>query len=272
MKQTIIFLLLLPLIIVSCTEKPNQDLSHELLNSVLWVQHAAEYKALTSQAYNVAKLSLDAALQDKNWTAASEQTKDYQNLPAAVILDVDETVLDNSPYETHLIQTGTAYNRESWNAWCAEKRAKAIPGAVDFCNYAIEKGVKVFYVTNRRDTLLDVTRANLEAAGFPLDKNIKTVLTRSTTSDKNERRTAIAESFRILLLIGDNGGDFFSGFTHGKQAYRDSIATVYESNWGTKWIVLPNPMYGDWEGALFNYDYGLSKEDKLKIKYEKLIK
>jgi len=235
------------------------------------MQHSAEYKASATQAYNTAQLMLNNALNNKKWTAAAEQSNDFRNLPPAIILDVDETVLDNSPFEVMLMKTGRVYELDSWHEWCFEKRATPVPGALEFCNYAAAKGVTVFYVTNRRDTVKEATRVNLAATGFPMNPDIETVLTRSKSSDKSERRSFIAEKYRILLLIGDNNGDFYSGFTHASQTKRDSLTSVYADNWGTKWIVLPNPSYGDWEGALLDYNYALPESEKLKVKFGKLM-
>ncbi len=257
--------------ILGCTPAKKDDKSNDMLNAVLWVQRAAEYKALSLQAYNVAEKMLQQALKDKNWTAASEQQGSFQNLPPAIILDIDETVLNNSPYQGQLIRKNASFSSESWSAWCNKARARALPGAVAFCNKAHDRGVTVFYVTNRKESLKEATRKNLREQGFPLEPGLETILLRKDTSDKGERRAAIARKFRILLLLGDNAGDFFSPFTRAPQAKRDSLVTAYASNWGTKWIVLPNPMYGDWEGALYNYRYDLPKEEKQRLKLSKLI-
>jgi len=255
----------------ACQTRTPEKYDNAMLNSVLWVQYAAEYKAATLQAYSTAKNSLDVAIEDKQWTAAVEQTTGYQTLPPAIIVDVDETVLDNSPYDARLITSGKAYNSDTWAAWCKEMRAKAVPGALDFCRYAHDKGITVFYVTNRREPLKLATRTNLQGLGFPLRTDMETVIPKTHTSNKGERRAAIAGNFRILLLIGDNAGDFYSGFTNASLVKRDALVSKYVQYFGTKWIVLPNPMYGNWESALFEYNSGLSKEDKNRIKYEKLM-
>lgn len=272
MNRNIIFTLLTGMLIVfSCQQKSEVRNTHELLHAVLWMQRSAEYKAACLQAYHLAEMQLQAALTDKNWTAALEQYGDYTNLPSAVIVDVDETVLDNSPYEARLIREVKNYSSESWEDWCNEARAEAVPGALEFCKSADEQGITVFYVTNRREKLRNVTRKNLEKLGFPLEENIETVLARLESSDKGSRRSIISEDYRILLLIGDNLGDFASGFTHAPMNTRDSLLTAYHDNFGKKWIVLPNPIYGDWEGALYNYNYNLSDVQKLHIKKDVLI-
>jgi len=271
MRTKILLIITLLALVWSCQqiEQPQRH-TNDLLNAVLWMQRSAEYKALCTQNYHLAKTMLDMALKDKNWTAALEQTNNFKNLHPAVILDVDETVLDNLPLEAQLIQSDKQYNDSLWNAWCDLREAKPIAGALDFCTYAESRGVTVFYVTNRKDPLKEVTRDNLEKVGFPLDDAIETVLTRSKSSDKGERRSQISGNYRILLLIGDNNGDFASGFTGASETVRDSLVSEYDKYWGTKWIVLPNPVYGDWEGALYNYDYSLSDIQKLEEKYSAL--
>lgn len=264
---------LIPLIVLlsACLNQPENRNTNELLNATLWIQHSAEYEALAIQTYRQARLMLDQALTDQNWTAALEQEAGYEDLPPAVILDVDETVLDNSPYEAMLIKTNAFYAPESWDAWCSKAAAEAVPGALDFCQYAVENGVTVFYITNRRDHQREWTRQNLKKLGFPLNNKLETILTRSDSGDKTERRAAVAQNYRILLMIGDNNGDFAGGFTKAAQQVREELVEKYADYWGSKWIVLPNPMYGDWEGALINYQYGASDKEKLAKKYEALI-
>lgn len=194
-------------------ERPAIRQTHELLNSVLWTQTAAEFKILAKQSYLRAQEALEKALNDPSWTAALEQEGRFDMRPPAVILDVDETVLDNSPYEARLILRGAAFSTDTWHQWCEEARAPAIPGALEFTRYAAGKGVTVFYVTNRRHEVEEATRKNLETLGFPLDPKRDTLLTRGErpewdTSDKTPRRKEVASGYRVLLLVGDNMGDF----------------------------------------------------------------
>jgi acid phosphatase len=219
---------------------------------------------------------LDRALGDPSWTAALEQTGDFADLPPAVVLDVDETVLDNSFYEARLIMQGLEYTTDTWNEWCNEAAATPVPGALEFTRYAAGKGVKVFYVTNRRHVVEEATRRNLQELGFPLDSEEDTLQTRGEKRawegpDKRPRRRDIGSRYRILLLIGDNLGDFVSG-AEVSIAERNALAERYSDYWGTRWIVLPNPQYGSWEGALFEYEFGLTREEKLRRKIEALQK
>src|SRR5512139_58366 len=138
-----------------------------LPDSVVWFRTSVEYRAVTTQSYRLATLMLDRALADRTWTAALEQAGDYGSKPTAVILDVDETVLDNSESEERNVREGTTYSEAGWAAWCNERKATPIPGALEFTRAAAAKGVTVFYVTNRDRALEQATRDNLAKYGFP---------------------------------------------------------------------------------------------------------
>ena len=249
--------------------------THEGLRAVLWVQTSAEYGACAEQAYRAAKEKLHLAIRNKDWTAAPEQLKDYQHLPPAVILDVDRTVLDNSPFQGQLVKEGGAFTRDRWEKWVLMARAPPVPGALEFVKYAESKNVEIFYVTNRTANLEQATRKNLEGLGFPTKREPDTVLMRKEEgwgSDKSSRRSHVAKDYRILLLLGDDFNDFVSG-VRGKGVTltdRTRLANQYKSCWGEKWIMLPNPVYGSWEGALYEFEYGLPHTEKLKREYEKL--
>ena len=173
--------------------------AHENLNAVLWLQTALEFEASAVQAYRLAHLQLDAALPDPMWTAAIEQQGDASKLPPAVIVDIDETVLDNSYYQARLIRDNAVFATPTWDAWVAEARATAVPGAVEFSKYAASKGVAIFYVSNRTANLEEATRKNLAALGFPLLAGVDTVLVRGErpewyASAKGPRRAFIAST------------------------------------------------------------------------------
>ncbi|MCA8922680.1 MAG: 5'-nucleotidase, lipoprotein e(P4) family [Planctomycetes bacterium] len=239
------FGLLVVALAVGCSSAPPTN--DPLVNCTLWVQDSAEYRALAHQAYNTARVQLELALEDKTWSAASEQAGEFGDLAPAIVLDVDETVLDNSYYEARLAKAGQEYESESWKGWCNEARATAVPGALALCQLAHEKGVAVFYVTNRRAELKDATRKNLAALGFPLREDVETVIPRTESSDKTARRAELCKDYRILLLIGDSATDFSGAFVKQPNSRRNDLAHEQREWWGTRWIVLPNPMYGDWE-------------------------
>ena len=165
---------------------------------------------------------------------------------------MDETVLDNSESEERSIRAGVAYSEALWAEWCNQRRATPIPGALEFTRAAAAKGVTVFYVTNRDHALERATRDNLAAYGFPLDPARDTVLTKNEqpgwSSEKSPRRRLIAQDFRILLLVGDDFGDFVQG-ARDTLAARKALSEAHAAMWGVKWIALPNPMYGSWKTA-----------------------
>jgi len=230
------------------------------LDATLWVQTAPEYDAVARSVYVAALHDLPALVADSTATAAIEQQPPFAALPAAVILDVDETVLDNSPYQARLLIDGDSYDSESWAAWVDERAAAAVPGALEFSKGAVDLGVTLVYVTNRRATQEQATRDNLAALGFPLRADVDVILTRGERPDwesaKSSRRRTVAGSYRIVMLVGDDLGDFVDveGLT---RAQRDELAQRYRAYWGRRWRMLPNPTYGSWERTLFGSDFAL---------------
>jgi len=245
----------------------------ENLHATLWTQTAPEYRALALQTYATALDRLRDALADSSWSADVEQLRagGFEALPPAVVLDVDETVLDNAAYQARLVRDGALYAGDTWKAWVEEEAATAVPGALAFTRAADSLGVAVIYLTNRRADEEAATRRNLEALGFPVATAFDAVLARGETpafepSDKAPRRAAVAERFRIVQYFGDNLGDFLSGVETAIPA-RHALADAYAGWWGERWFMLPNPQYGSWESALFDHDYGLTPEERLRRKY-----
>ncbi len=248
--------------------------THEQLHAVLWVQTAAEYRALSLQAFNLAERMMDQALADGSWTAATEQTGQFAALPPAVIVDVDETMLDNSAYQARLVQSGGSFSSATWLPWVQEEKATAIPGALEFARAAASKGVTVFYVTNRKAIEKEPTRRNLQRLGFPLSSDPDVLITRGerpewSASDKTPRRAFIASRYRVLLQIGDNIGDFIADEDLTIEQ-RFANTERYRSYWGERWIMLPNPAYGNWEAAVLDHRYDRPLEEQLRIKTDTL--
>jgi len=246
---------------------------NDLLNATLWVTNSVEFKANSIAAFQLARMRIDEALADKNWTAATEQAGSFQDLPPAVILDADETAIDNGAYESWLIKTGKDYSGKTWAGWVADAEAKAVPGAVDFTKYADSKGVKVFYVTNRSADQEEATRKNMEALGFPMGGNVDTFLMngeqKDWTSKKGTRRAFIAQNYRILLLIGDNYGDFSDDYG-GSEADRLASLQSNMAHIGHDWIFIANPEYGSFESAPFMSDYSKSPDQRRQMKIDAL--
>jgi acid phosphatase len=247
--------------------------SHELLNSVLWIQTSAEYDTLSRLTFRQAKEALIRARADKTWTAAPEQTGDFANLPDAIIVDIDDTVLDNTPFQGKLVAARTRYNQPLWDDWAARAQANSTPGASEFLAFARDNSVVVFYVTNRYFKQEKDTVANLQKRGFPVDAAGTLVLSRNEKpdwgSDKSSRRAAIAETHRVLLLIGDDLGDFVSG-ARDTPKNRVQVAQKHASFWGIRWFLLPNPMYGSWEYALFDHNLSLPDNEILQRKLDSI--
>ena len=236
------------------------------LNATLWTQHSIEFKASAQTAYALATLRLDQALADKNWTAIDEQGDNYQDKPPAVILDVDETVLDNSMYQAWMVQNGKSFSSKTWGPFVNAVISRPIPGSLEFIKYAESRGVTTFYVSNRTGDLEDATRRNLEKFGYPIDTSQDTVILRKekpewNSSKKGVRRAHVARTHRVLLLMGDNFGDFVDTYK-GTQAERRAIWEQNADRWGKQWIVVANPTYGSWESSPYEFNYKLSGDEK----------
>lgn len=268
MKNKFALLLLFPLFFGACASS-NKAVTHPTLQATLWVQNAVEYDALSLMAYQTASTKLEGALADKNWTASLEQAEtDVSNLPPAIVLDIDETVLDNSPFQARMIAQNSAFNPTEWEKWVLEGNADAISGALDFTKKAAQKGITVIYLSNREANTEESTRENLANLGFPISEQTDVVLLKGEkdnwTSSKIERRKVVSENFRILMLFGDDFNDFLPAKNMTEQN-RNDLLEKYKSNIGEKWFVLPNPNYGSWNDAMFNFDRSLSDKEKQQI-------
>ena len=232
------------------------------LNAVLWMQRSEEYRASAETIYRAAADKLDAALKEKNWDALVPQERDNAgetaSLKPAVIMDVDETVLDNSPYQARLVTGGKEYDEVTWDQWVAEKKAKAVPGVVDFAKAAQARGVTILYLSNRAVHLKDATLANLKAVGMPVASDdvflgLGTFVKdcEQNGSEKNCRRRLAGQRYRVLMQFGDQLGDFVQILAN-TPADRTRLLDQYHDWFGERWWMLPNPSYGGWEPALFN--------------------
>jgi 5'-nucleotidase (lipoprotein e(P4) family) len=228
---------------------PAVDLEYQV-GAILYQQKAAEYRALAYQAFNLARWQLDADLDKKN---VNKLPKDIRKMPRAIVVDIDETVLDNSPANAYSAKNNIAFNLKDWYAWGEMRKAKSVPGAVDFLNYAVSKGVKVFYISNRDEVQKQATIDNLKSAGFQ-DVSAENVMLRQTESTKEPRRKMVTAKYRIVMLMGDNLDDFADTFERKSIAERFAEVDRARDLWGKKFIVLPNAMYGTWESAIYNYE------------------
>jgi 5'-nucleotidase (lipoprotein e(P4) family) len=206
-----------------------------LPESVRWFRSSAEQRALYVQIYHAAGEQLPrraAGLLAGSW---------------AVILDADETALDNSPYQRERALLDSGFTPASWDAWVRRASAEALPGAAAFTRRVHELGGRVAIVSNRDEALCPPTRENLRAVGVAAD----VVLCRPEgTTDKNPRFQAIAAgtaapglpALRVVMWVGDNIQDF-PGLSQDLRFADESALTDF----GVKYFLLPNPMYGSWE-------------------------
>ncbi len=247
------------LIISACllpSPEPAKSQDDAMLMALLWQQKSAEYRALVYQSFNIARMILDREL-----NIPCEQKK-------AVIVDIDETVLDTSPYHAKAITDNQQYPA-GWEEWCSRASAMEVPGAGDFLRNAVAKGFDVFYVSNRSERIKEQTIENLKKLGFP-QADVNHVLLRNETPSKQSRREQIKKTHRIVLLIGDNLNDFSEDFEDKSIRDRFTETNRLKSRFGKQFIVLPNPIYGDWERALYRYRTNIPAHQKKRFRMNQL--
>ncbi|MDR2521257.1 MAG: 5'-nucleotidase, lipoprotein e(P4) family [Spirochaetaceae bacterium] len=245
------------LALAGCPAKPAAaaaDADAELRDTamaIVWQQQSGEYAALCYQAFNAGRAAVQAA-------AAGGQY--------AAVLDIDETVLDNSPYAAYLVHENTPWSAESWEAWCTAAAAEAVPGALDFCRFLAENGIEIFYISNRPISVLSATTENLRALGFP-GVRADRVLLQTGTSDKTPRVDSVREQgYTVVLCAGDNLDDFDGSIRKDTNAVRKQWAAENAARFGVYYLVLPNAAYGTFEGALAGGYYGKSPGERAAVR------
>ena len=240
--------------------------------ATLWLRNSSEYRAASETVYRAAEAALAKGLADSAWTAEPAQSGDLSALPPAVVMDIDETVLDNSEPQVHMLREGICYEEfpGAWDDWVAKHRAPAVPGAVDFIRAArgmkdaSGRPVRVVFVTNRECApragsgaacpQKEDTLANLVALGVGVPTLADDVLLKGERpgwdAEKLSRRQEIAGRYRIVLNIGDDLADFLPGMRRATIAERDRTRCARDAYWGRRWFMLPNPLYGSWLVAL----------------------
>jgi acid phosphatase len=263
MQHPVVFLLGVISLICSSYAISAPAPADDNLNATAWTQTSIEHKLILIQTYKTAENQLIAALNDPHWNALTpdERAPQNANLKPAVILDVDETVLDNSPFQAYLIKHQTQFNEADWGAWCRKEQAQALPGARQFVTLAQKLGIDVFYISNRAKDLDKATIQNLKNQGFPISGTeqflgLGTVVPdcESVGTEKGCRRVLVGRTHRVLMQFGDQLGDFMDVLNNTVRA-RDTEVQPYLSWLGQRWFVLPNPTYGSWESALINNNW-----------------
>ena len=253
-----LFVVLFLSIFGSCTVAPritmnmpadDQAIVNGKIFSTAYQQKAAEYRGLCYQAYNIARMRVDEFAQQKT------------EKPKAIMTDIDETVLNNSPYQAHQLLIGKDYDDVSWKEWTDKGIADTIPGAVHFYQYAASKGIAIFYVSGRNDNERVATLRNLQRYNLPNADNEHLLLV-TNSSSKEPRRDLIKKNYTIMLYIGDNANDLSVLFEKKYPEDRMKLADDYSMEFGKRFIMLPNAAYGDWESAIYHYNYKLTPAQK----------
>lgn len=240
-----------------------QPAADDSLYATLWQQGAIEHDLVYAEVYRAAQAKLLRALRDPRWDAlpgserAAVHHGSLHGLKPAVVLDIDETVLDNSPFQARQIRSGKPeFDRDAFVAWIREADAKPLPGALEFTRYAAAHGIRVIFISNRSQDFIDATIENLKREGFPVADN-EAVLNfgaptpgcEAKSSDKGCRRKLVARRYRVLMEIGDNLADFLDIDENTPQGRQRAIEP-YRRWIGERWFALPNPVYGSWLDAV----------------------
>lgn len=242
--RKILYISSLFLLLASCASQRKiapTELPFAKVYTATWMQRSAEYQALCYQAFNCAKLQLDQSLSLKQ-----EDTK-----PLAIVTDIDETILDNSPNAVFQGLQGELFSPQEWTNWVNLVAADTIPGARSFLQYAADNGVEVFYITNRNEEEREGTLLNLKKFSFPF-ANDAHLLLKGNTSNKDERRSEVLSRFEVVMYIGDQLTDF-PGYYKASEKDREQFTKRDAQQFGRAFIILPNPNYGEWEAALSGY-------------------
>lgn len=238
----------------SVTKQPQQGIA--------WVGSAAEYDALTLQTYQNASRVLDALILDKSATALPAQTG-MAELPPAIILDVDETTVSNVNFQIHI---DGSFSHEAFDYWQLNNPARRIMGAPEFIQAARDKGVTVFFITNRPCQERDfapgpcpqeaITLQDLAEAGIETDAEHLMLVGEQAewNREKRLRQQLVGKDYRVIMLFGDDLGDFLPCIRAKPIApcpaatteYRKQMTLEYSDYWGLRWHILPNPMHGSW--------------------------
>jgi 5'-nucleotidase (lipoprotein e(P4) family) len=243
--------------LMACAASAGDQTGRETLNATLWMQRAPEYRALTEQVYRVATQKI--AVPGSGSAAVEQQgvaADVLARMPTAVVMDLDETVLDNTVYQARLLRDRSNFNPKTWGEWVGTADAQAVPGAREFIAAARALGHTVFFLSNRDCTApaptaedpcpaKTATMRNLVRLGIDLAPDPDHLLFRKdrpewTTGIKTHRRLFIGQTYRIVALVGDDLGDFVDPKVFA--ADRERLATHF----GVDWFLLPNPIYGSW--------------------------
>ncbi len=235
--------LLLMLVLAGSMTGGAQPRESKLPPGLLWVSRSVEYAAICQQTYRSAWQAVKRA--------AAREHSDW-----AVVLDVDETVLNNAQYEIELAQKGEHYTPKSWAAWVRRQQATPVPGVRAFLDSVRSLGPQahVVFITNRDAALETPTMANLRAFGLWRQGDV--LLARKERADTKVIRRREVETGtgrcaglgprHILALFGDQLADLMDvNFVAAPDSMRRHY--LHQPGWARRYFMLPNPMYGAWQ-------------------------
>lgn len=244
--------------------------AHNNVDALVWLDTSAEQHALYLQAFALARLRIEGAVKSNGKSLKPRY---------CVFTDCDETILDNSEYNAWLVATGRNFHPNTWDAYCRSQRSRACPGAVPFSIWLAEKGISLFFVTSRHNSTRRETAANLAALGFPTsDRDAEDDLETTnlfmsgmdhpdhpgTPWTKWDQYEWIVRTRKLepILWLGDNLSDFRD--TYKSLAWDQRLRRADQEdreNWGQKFIVMPNPVYGDWLRNYSSRDLSVLQDD-----------
>ena len=235
-------------------QQDETTLQNQAALGIVWMQQSGEYQALAHQAFNAAKFAFD-------------QSKVTKGKKKAVVVDLDETMLDNSPYAGWQVKNGQGFNGDTWTKWVDARQSGAIPGAVEFSNYVNSHKGAVFFVSNRLDSVEKAgTIDDMKRLGFTHVTEDRLLLKQGKSNKSPRFEQITQQGYDIVVFVGDNLNDFGDATYHKSNQERREFVANNQKLFGTKYIVLPNPNYGDWEGGLSADYYKGSAQHQLNIR------
>ena len=230
-----------------------QQLASQEIMGLLWMRTSAEYRALCYQGYNIALAEVDKALADSSRTGK----------PLAIVLDCDETVLDNTPAMAAEAAKGNGlYTSRWWRDTVRRGESLAMPGAAEFLQEVDRRGVAIFYVSNRYGAYnYDATEKNLKELHFP-QADPEHILLMADSPNKQIRYDRIARDYDVVIYMGDNAEDLPIGINGKSMEERAGIMDENQKYFGTRYILFPNPAYGSWVRALADGYMNMTPEER----------
>ncbi len=231
---------------------PAEKVPYRGLDASLYMLTSAEYRAACHQCFRWAEMIVQLKQQLRRAEVNSANAK-----PLAVVMDLDETILDNGWFQSQQIRDQVAFDMQRWSTWEEQgaEKVRVIPGAVAFVKKLRELGVAPVFISNRNNKALKQTMETLERFEIGVPENQVLLADDQTGSDKTSRRAKVEQLFDVVLYLGDNLRDFDERFKFNPASGiedRNQVVDELSGKFGIEWIILPNPSYGEWTKALRN--------------------